>query len=141
MFLKEAVFSKTAIAAVSKSLDACALRAKAIANNIANVTTAGYQRIEVDFEARLREALSGNTPRGAQTHPGHLPLGRPSLEHVQPVAYRSEDPTQPGEINNVDIDMEAAKLAENQLLFMYGVKFVQDQKRSVESAINMSPRP
>ncbi len=140
MFLKEAIFSKTSIEAVAKSLDACALRARALANNLANAATPGYRRIEVDFEARLKQALDGKMPNGSADKAGHLPLGRPDLSQVEPVAYRSEDPTLPGEVNNVDIDMEAAKLAENQLLFLYGVKFIQDRKGAVESAISSIPR-
>jgi flagellar basal-body rod protein FlgB len=49
---------------------------------------------------------------------------------------RSQDPTLPGEINNVDVDMEAAKLAENQILFMFGIKFIQDRKADIAAAIS-----
>jgi hypothetical protein len=35
--------------------------------------------------------------------------------------------------------MEAAKLAENQLLFMYGVKFIQERKADVTAAITGNP--
>jgi flagellar basal-body rod protein FlgB len=66
-------------------------------------------------------------------------IGRPDPERVEPFAYRSQDPTLPGEINNVDVDMEAAKLAENQLLFMYGVKFIQERKADVTAAITGNP--
>ena len=51
-------------------------------------------------------------------------LGRPDLERIDAVAFRSQDPTKPGEVNNVDVDIEMAKLAENQILFEYGVKFI-----------------
>jgi flagellar basal-body rod protein FlgB len=140
MFLKDALFSRTSIPAVAKSLDAAALRGRAIANNLANVTTPGYQRIEVAFEDQLRMALDEKKLKGTVDQPGHIPLGRPDLDQVMPVAYRSQDPTMPGEINNVDVDMEAAKLAENQMLFNFGVKFIQDRKGAIESAISGQPR-
>lgn len=136
MFLKEALFARTAIPALAKSLDACALRGRAIAANLANVTTPGYRRIEVSFEDRLKQALDPSKLKGAADQPGHMPIGRPDLEKVVPVAYRSEDPTLPGEINNVDVDQEAAKLAENQLLFMFGVKFIQERKADITAAIS-----
>ena len=135
MFLKDALFSRTSIPAVAKSLDAAALRGRAIAANLANVTTPGYRRIEVSFEDRLREALDGDSLPGTADQPGHMRMGRPDLDQIRPQAYRSEDPVLPGEINNVDVDQEGAKLAENQLLFMFGVRFIQERKADITAAI------
>jgi flagellar basal-body rod protein FlgB len=135
MFIKDALFSRTSIPLVGKSLDASALRSRAIAGNLANVDTPGYQRIEVAFEAALRLALDGKTPQGAADKAGHLPLGRPGLDRVEAFAYRSQDPTRPGEVNNVDVDIEMAKLAENRILFEYGVKFINLRKADITSAI------
>lgn len=135
MLIKDALFSRTSIPVVGKSLDASALRARAIAGNLANVDTPGYQRVEVAFEAALRAALDGRTPQGAADRAGHLPLGRPDLGRVEAVAYRSQDPTRPGEVNNVDVDIEMAKLAENRILFEYGVKFINLRKADITSAI------
>lgn len=120
---------------VEKSLDACALRGRAISNNLANLTTPGYQRIEVSFEERLKAALDLKNLAGAADKPGHMPLGRPDPETVKAYAYRSQDPVLPGDINNVDVDTEAAKLAENQILFSFGVKFIQSRKSDIVSAI------
>lgn len=136
MFLKDALFARTSIPTVAKSLDACALRGRAIANNLANVSTPGYQRIEVAFEDRLKKALDEQQLAGSTGHPDHMQMGRLDVDKLQPVAYRSQDPTLPGEINNVDVDMEAAKLAENQILFMFGIKFIQDQKADIAAAIS-----
>ncbi|MEO6096916.1 MAG: flagellar basal body rod protein FlgB [Fibrobacteria bacterium] len=135
MFLKEALFARTSIPVAAKSLDACVLRGKAIANNLANVMTPGYQRIEVAFEDRLKKALDEKQLAGATDHSGHMSLGRLEIEQLQPVAYRSQDATLPGEINNVDVDVEAAKLAENQILYMFGIKFIQERKADIASAI------
>ena len=135
MFIKDAVFSRTSMPTVRKGLDAYALRAKAIAGNLANVSTPGYQRVEVEFERQLRLAFDKSVPKGAGNEPGHLPAGRPDLERVHASAYRSQDPTLPGEINNVDIDLEMAKLAENQLMFNYGVKFISARKDDITAAI------
>ena len=135
MFLKDALFARTSIPTVAKSLDACTLRGRAIANNLANVSTPGYQRIEVAFEDRLKKALDEQQLAGATDHPDHMQLGRLDVDRLQPVAYRSQDPTLPGEINNVDVDMEAAKLAENQILYMFGIKFIQERKGDIAAAI------
>lgn len=112
------------------------MRQKAIANNIANVNTPGYQRIEVSFESELRKALDPRRLMGARTDPNHMPIGKPNLGNIQPQAYRPNDPTLPGQINNVDIDMEMAKLAENQILFNAGVKLMTDRSSVIRSAIS-----
>lgn len=112
------------------------MRQKAIANNIANVNTPGYQRIEVSFESELRKALDPRRLMGAQTNPSHMAIGKPNLGNIQPQAYRPNDPTLPGQINNVDIDMEMAKLAENQILFQAAVKFSSERGMVLRSAIS-----
>lgn len=130
MLIQNALFNHTAMPVLGKSLDAGTLRNKAIAANLANVTTPGYQRIEVAFEEALRQALKSKD----EAPPGHFPVA-PDLSHVEPVAYRSQDMTRPSELNNVDIDMEMAKLAENQIAYNLAVRFVQDTRGSIESAI------
>ncbi len=135
MLLKEALYSKTSIPMLSKSLDACMLRSRAIANNLANVNTPGYQRIEVEFEAKLRDVLDEKKLKGTADQADHMTLGKGELDQIQPIAYRSQDPTRPGEINNVDVDIEAAKMAENQMLYMFGVRFLQARKGDLDSAI------
>ncbi|MEK7395235.1 MAG: flagellar basal body rod protein FlgB [Fibrobacterota bacterium] len=135
MIFSKAISRHTAAPAVRLSLDASTMRQKAIANNIANVNTPGYQRIEVSFEDELKKALNPRQLLGAQTDAGHMPIGRPTLDKLQPQAYRPKDSTLPGQINNVDIDMEMAKLAENQILFNAGVKFLTERSSVIRSAI------
>lgn len=134
MLVQQAIFNSTAIPAVTKSLDAAALRSKAIAANLANVTTPGYQRIEVDFEAALRKKMDQIQGDGKQAD-WDPAAAREAFQAVQPVAYRPVDPTLPGGVNNVDVDMEASKMAENHLLFNFDVRFIQDEKGMIESAI------
>lgn len=108
---------------VYKSLDASALRGRVIAENLANVDTPGYQRKEVLFEDQLKKALEKKLP-GEITQPSHMEFGKGvDLSKVVPQVFTPLDPTLPGELNNVDIDIEAAKMAENQILFNYAIKF------------------
>lgn len=136
MIFSNGLSRHTAAPAVRASLDASAMRLKAIANNIANVNTPGYERIEVNFEAELRKALNPRVLQGARTDNGHMNIGRPDLGTLKPEAYRPNDPTLPGQVNNVDIDMEMAKLAENQILFQAGVKFLTERGAVLRSAIS-----
>lgn len=122
---------------IYKSLDAGAMRGKVIAENLANVATPGYQRKEVTFEEDLRKALEKKLP-GETTHPNHMDIERGiELSKVQPKVFTPIDPTLPGEINNVDVDMEMAKLAENQIFYNFGIKFAGFDKYN--SAITGNP--
>jgi flagellar basal-body rod protein FlgB len=129
------LFGNSSAPAILKSLDASMLRSRTIANNIANVNTPGYKRIEVSFEGELRQALDKTRLKGTRTDDKHFDIGRKNLDNVQPNAYKPNDPTLPSGVNNVDIDTEMAKLAENQLLFNYGIKFLRGTYRKLDAAI------
>ena len=107
---------------VYKSLDASTLRARVTAQNLANVDTPGYKRKEVNFEDQLQDALKKKIA-GTATEPDHMPFGKGvDLSGIAPKVFEAKDETLPGEINNVDVDLEAAKMAENQILYNYGIK-------------------
>lgn len=123
MDIRKYLFGGTTRQLVYKSLDASALRGRVIAQNLANVETPGYQRKEVSFEDQLQDLIKKKVA-GATTQEGHMPLGKGiDLTQVKPKVFEAQDPTLPGEINNVDLDVEAAKMAENQILFNFGIKF------------------
>ncbi|MBE3553901.1 MAG: flagellar basal body rod protein FlgB [Thermicanus sp.] len=106
---------------VENALDAATLRQRVIANNIANVDTPGYKSQRVEFESILKEALQENNPTsfiGKRTDPRHLSIettGGP--EEVR--ASVSTDPTTWVENNgnNVDVEYEMTKMAENQIWY------------------------
>ena len=123
MDMRDYLFGGTTRQMVYKSLDANTLRSRVFSNNLANVTTHGYQRKEVNFEDQLKDALKIKV-KGKITNEEHIEISKKAaLKTVKPMAFESTDPTLPGEINNVDIDMEMAKLAENQLQYNFNIKF------------------
>jgi len=141
MLIKNALYSHTSIPATDKSLDAQTLRGRAIAANLANIATPGYERIEVAFEEALKKALNPDSmaPSSSKSHgETHMPV-KPDLEHVVPIAFRPVDLTQPSGVNNVDVDMEMSKLAEMQLAYQLGLRFIQDRKGALESSIKGYP--
>jgi flagellar basal-body rod protein FlgB len=133
--LNEMLFNKTNLALINKSLDAAMLRSRVISNNIANVTTPGFRRVEVSFENELKDALDRNRLQGSLTDDQHIAMGRKSLSEVNAQAYHPYDPTLPSGVNNVDIDTEMAKLAETQLEFNYAVKYGQGIFKKMNAAI------
>jgi flagellar basal-body rod protein FlgB len=113
---------------VYKALDASTMRGRAIAQNIANVTTPGYQRKEVAFEEQVKQALEIKL-RGDTTNSEHIEIGpEAEIAKLRAMSYEANDPTLPGEINNVDIDLESSKMAENQIAYSYFTKFASFEK-------------
>ncbi len=135
------LFSSNSLSVMKKTMDAAMLRNRAISNNIANVTTPGYRRVEVSFESQLRKAMDGSGLKGAHTQKNHLKLGGADISSVNAQAHRPNDPTLPSGVNNVDIDMEMAKLAETQILFNFATKRTQGAYKKLNSAIQARPLP
>ena len=69
--LSDALFKKTNLPVINRAMDAAMLRANVISNNIANVNTPGYRRVEVKFEEQLREALDKSRLQGTVTNKTH----------------------------------------------------------------------
>ena len=139
--LGEFMLKKTNRDVLMKSLDTSMLRQRVISNNIANVTTPEFRRVEVSFEEELRRALDKSHLRGSRTDGDHMDFGRKRIQAVSPEAYHPSDPTLPGAVNNVDIDMEMAKLAENQIHFNYASKFLKGIYTKLNSAISARALP
>lgn len=59
----DALFSQTNYVAAKKMLDATVMRHEALASNIANIETPGYQRVDVNpsFKAELSRAVAGKS--------------------------------------------------------------------------------
>lgn len=133
--LGDMLFEKTNLPLITRSMDASMLRNRVIANNIANVNTPGYRRVEVSFEEELRHALDKTRLKGAKTAGNHMDFGRKNLSEIHARAYHPYDPTLPSGVNNVDIDMEMAKLAETQISYNYAVKFGQGVFKKMNAAI------
>ena len=128
MDVKNYLFGKLTRQLVYKSLDASMMRQRAISNNIANVNTEGYLRKEVSFEDRLQGVLDKKID-GDTTNQRHMELGQvAALKKVVPLAYEANDKTLAGEVNNVDIDLEMSKLAENQIHYQMAAKFAGFEK-------------
>lgn len=98
---------------LGKAADASWLRNDAIANNIANATTPGYKRQDISFEGELKRALGSRRYLSMDEKVGRLTntelKPRTYIDHGN-YSYRMDG-------NNVDIDTENVKLAENQAYY------------------------
>jgi len=98
---------------LAKGLDTASYRHRIIANNIANVDTPGFKISGVKFEDTLRKTLNGEGIKGVRTNDGHMQLGLPDYNEVTPKKYMFNDTNYRNDKNNVDIEVEMAKMAKN----------------------------
>lgn len=103
----------------ARSLHAATMRQEVISNNIANVNTPNFKRSSVEFEDLLAKELGldddGNRLQMVRTHDKHLPMA--SFDKVQPKIEEDDTTTMRVDNNNVDVDIEMADLAKNQLYY------------------------
>lgn len=101
---------------LNKAADAAWIRNDCINNNLANVNTPGYKREDVDFKAQLKQAMSEfrymTTDQKVASLKNEDLKPKSYIDHAG-FSYRKDE-------NNVDIDVENAYLAENQLYY-YGL--------------------
>lgn len=99
---------------MDRAADASWIRNDCIGNNLANVNTPGYKREDVDFKAQLKRAMGEF--RYVSTDEKVANLRNKDLRPKSYIDYAGYSYRLDG--NNVDIDVENAYLAENQLYYM-----------------------
>lgn len=113
----EGIFSSEVYQVLEKSLNASSLQHKMISNNIANVNTPGFKRSEVVFQSKLSEILDKKDKEFlplSVTNVNHIPSGTDfTLAQLQPEIVTNSETSLRTDDNNVDIDYEMAKMAEN----------------------------
>ena len=98
---------------LDKAADAANLRNELLTNNIANVSTPNYKRKDLDFESVLRGELAGekNLSKAVKKANQNLEtLDAQVYTDNASLSYRLDG-------NNVDINTEEARLAENQIKY------------------------
>lgn len=121
---------------LQRSLDVASLRNEVTADNIANVNTPGFKRKEVIFEDKIRNAMAGNNnysklsltnDRHIQIQDNNVQLG-PEIKTMDDLSYRNDG-------NNVDIDVESAKMAKNIILYDFLGQSMSNELKLLRIAI------
>ena len=71
--LKEILFNNNANILLSKMLDKAAQKQRVISATISNVNTPGYQKRDVSFDEKLKQAMRPSLKMMVKTDPHHLP--------------------------------------------------------------------
>ncbi|MDR2547170.1 MAG: flagellar basal body rod protein FlgB [Lachnospiraceae bacterium] len=98
---------------LDRAADASWKRNELLSNNIANATTPGYKRQDIDFEEQLARAMRRSRFQTLDTKIDNLNMSR-----LRPKVYNdSTNFSYRLDKNNVDADTEGVKLAANQLKY------------------------
>lgn len=98
---------------LTKAADASWTRESVISNNIANVSTVGYKRQDIDFQSVLREKLGNCKHKSLDNKINELDISDLNAQIYTDSAnysYRLDG-------NNVDIDTENVELASEQIRY------------------------
>jgi len=106
-------------------MNAAEMRQRVISQNLANVNTPGYRRLDVEFESELAKAIDGSKPAGRSA--------------VTPKIVEDNSASLRADGNNVDVDREIGQLNKNSMLFQMYSQLLRSQFDAMRRAIE-SPR-
>ena len=108
---------------INAGIKAETLRQKAIANNIANLETPGYRRIDVKFEELLAKCLRSS--------------GEFDLSEVKPEIYRPKQTPVKSNGNDVNLEAEIGKMIKNTLRHKAYIRLLNKKYNQIELAMNV----
>ena len=116
---------------LEKAADASWLRNECIANNIANGSTPGFKRQDVDFESVLEKELGRNRyvsmdEKVASIDRSRLNVG--AYVDAASYSYRTDG-------NNVDVENEHVLLARNQLVYQGLIQSISHDFQMLQSVM------
>ena len=120
----EALFNQPNYLAAKKTLDAVVLRQDAIANNIANLETPGYKRVDLapSFEMELERACASGDPEEINSL-------KPTLT-IDPTAIPSSR-----DGNSVHLESELLQLSENEVEHSLETQLISGMLQRMQMAI------
>ena len=117
------LFDRT-IDLIGRSLDIRTSRHKVLSSNIANSGTSNYISKEIPFQKILDRSIGyASSLDLKRTHPGHFQMDLQTEVEMQSTG------------EEVNIDQEMAKLAENNLMFQAGVQALIKKLEALKATI------
>jgi len=122
------MFERGSVPALDALLRFAGARRRAVAGNIANVDTPGYRTLDVPFDAAMARAFRDQraSPTGVFSMRGDVPGPEPSGDAgtLKPAG------------NNVDLDLEMAKMVRVQSLYATAAALLAQQFSMMREAIS-----
>ncbi len=111
------------IALIHAGVRAEGLRQKAIANNVANLETPGYRRIDIKFEELLAKSLDSS--------------GSVDLSELEPQIYQPKQTLVKSNGNDVSLEGEVGAMIKNSLRYKTYIQLLKKRYQQIESAMNV----
>jgi flagellar basal-body rod protein FlgB len=108
------------------------MRHRVLTSNIANADTPNYKAKDINF----KEFVEGAEVEMKTTAPGHISTSAGTAGASG--TMKTEKSGSWGDSNNVELDMEIAKMTENGLLHDAGVKLLSTKMRMYRNALKRS---
>lgn len=117
-------------------MDAAALKNTVIADNISNVNTPNFKKREVVFQEKLNSLLNNQRDNIdlAVTHKRHIIIK--SKQDLEAEIRQNDDWSFRNDGNNVDIDVESAKLAQNKIEYDVLSQSINNELKLLRLAIS-----
>ena len=112
--------------ALERSISGATQRQEALAANIANASTPGYRRVDVDFHGALAAALGSSDARNAVRSTSFMTQADASVGSTQ------------ADGNSIDVENESAKMAANALEQQAAVSVAKTRNAILRSAMGVS---
>jgi flagellar basal-body rod protein FlgB len=112
--------------ALERSISGATQRQEALAANIANASTPGYKRVDVDFHGALAAAMGSSDAKQALEHTGF------TAQADQTVGATQADG------NSIDVENESAKMAANALEQQAAVSVAKTRNAILRSAMGVA---
>ena len=110
------------------ALGAAGKRQEVLANNLANVNTPGYKRLDVNFDGALAKALDAQRGGNVDDDNALSQLSPKVTTDANAVSVRADG-------NSVDVDQEMAFLAENNIRYNALVQLSQKKLEGLKYVI------
>ena len=135
MLIDHLLFADKTPLILKKALDFQSERQLLISSNISNIDTPGYQAKDIDFKGALKAALgSSDDLTMRSTHRSHIGPNPDALKGLQAEIFSEPDAAKSNG-NNVNIDKEMMKLAENQISYNATVQMLAKRTSTIRAAI------
>jgi flagellar basal-body rod protein FlgB len=100
------------------------LRQKTIANNVANLETPGYRRVDVKFEDLLAKALDSSSGSG-------------DIKEMNPQVYQPKETAVKSNGNDVSFEVEVGEMVKNTLRHKAYVRLLGKKFKQIEMAMDI----
>ncbi len=123
------------IGLLSHALDYRSTKHSVISGNLANIDTPGYQPQELTFDQELRRAVDKEGASLRKTNEKHFPLSGNDLFGGKGAHTLETQAGEWSESNQLNIDLEMAKMVQNNLLYEASARLLAKKFEGLRAAI------